>query len=149
MSEELCITLINGIQCGKPAGDVDHYVKDNPDAHGFRPPVTKVRTSEMLTERWVNNWITGKYSPEKCIRMAIAQALEADLPKGLGMHLSHCNSGEYGNYCKYGEKKLCPALTDEWSWFGKALDKAEKAQTNLFILRQQVKSFIDRVHLGD
>ncbi len=43
----------------------------------------------------------------------------------LGVHLSHCNFGEQPNACKYGEDD-CPALTEDWSWFGKWLQRADK-----------------------
>lgn len=42
----------------------------------------------------------------------------------LGVHLSHCNFGENAGHCKYGDDD-CPALTESWSWFGNALQRAE------------------------
>jgi len=41
----------------------------------------------------------------------------------LGVHLQHCNFGEYPNECKYGDED-CPALTESWSWFGRALQRS-------------------------
>lgn len=45
-----------------------------------------------------------------------------DFTKYLGVHLSHCNFGENANQCKYGEDD-CPALSESWSWLGKALQQ--------------------------
>lgn len=44
----------------------------------------------------------------------------------LGVHLSHCNFGEYAGVCKYGSDD-CPALSDSWSWFGTYMQRAEHA----------------------
>lgn len=40
----------------------------------------------------------------------------------LGVHLQHCNAGEYRGGCKYGDAD-CPALADTWSWIGAARDR--------------------------
>lgn len=43
----------------------------------------------------------------------------------LGTHLSHCNFGEYVGSCKYCDED-CPALSEQWSWFGKNVQKSDK-----------------------
>lgn len=48
----------------------------------------------------------------------------------LGIHLSHCNFGEHIGSCKYGNAD-CPALTNEWSWFGLALQKNNRVVKEL------------------
>jgi hypothetical protein len=42
------------------------------------------------------------------------------VPHRVGVHLSHCNFGENVGWCKYGEED-CPAMSEEWRWFGDAL----------------------------
>lgn len=42
-------------------------------------------------------------------------------------HLTHCNSGEHPDTCKYGDDD-CPALTEQWRWLGKALDQAQRVR---------------------
>ena len=46
-----------------------------------------------------------------------------------GVHMSHCNQGEYEGSCKYGDFDDCPALSDE------ALNAAilKKFEENTFI----------------
>lgn len=56
-------------------------------------------------------------------RNAEAESVPAEHPN-LGVHLSHCNFGEHAGCCKYGGED-CPALSDDWSWFGRALQRAE------------------------
>lgn len=52
----------------------------------------------------------------------------------LGTHLSHCNFGEYKGMCKYGDEEDCPALSEEWGWFGKNLQENERLRVkNHFI----------------
>jgi hypothetical protein len=56
-------------------------------------------------------------------QQAAAAEKQAEENRRLGVHLSHCNFGEYPNSCKYGEDN-CPALSEGWSWLGKALQRA-------------------------
>jgi len=66
-------------------------------------------------------------------RPAVAAALreQAEKYRSLGVHLSHCNQGEYLAGCKYGDVDDCPALTDSWSWFGKRVTELENGNTDL------------------
>lgn len=48
----------------------------------------------------------------------------------LGVHLSHCNFGEYENRCKYCEDETCPALEESWSWIGKAIQERDRLRDN-------------------
>ena len=41
------------------------------------------------------------------------------------VHLSHCNFGENAGHCKYGEDDTCAALSDGWSWFGRAISNRD------------------------
>ena len=64
----------------------------------------------------------------------IGEAAEkvAPAPKrdNFGTHLSHCNFGEHPGVCKYGDED-CPALTDDWRWFGDALTRRDEEITRL------------------
>jgi len=53
-----------------------------------------------------------------------------------GTHLSHCNFGENSGFCKYGEDD-CPALSESWSWVGKAIDRGGKLRDELGDLNEQ------------
>lgn len=50
----------------------------------------------------------------------------------LGVHLSHCNFGENAGHCKYGDED-CPACSQDWAWFGDALECGET-------YKQEIKS---------
>src|SRR4051812_41626201 len=70
-----------------------------------------------------------------------------------GTHLSHCNFGENAGVCKYGEDDKCPALSENWKWFGQALTRADyglapvlKPETDREILERLTKEL--EVHLG-
>lgn len=62
---------------------------------------------------------------------------ERDAAKKLGVHLSHCNFGENVNACKYGQDN-CPALSEEWSWLGKALEQRANLQAELERVRGEL-----------
>lgn len=60
----------------------------------------------------------------KAIEQALAEQLEESkkIYRKFAIHMSHCNFGEHSGECKYGDDD-CPALTESWSWFGRALDR--------------------------
>lgn len=64
---------------------------------------------------------------------------ERDAAKKLDVHLSHCNFGENVNACKYGQDN-CPALSEEWSWLGKALEQRANLQAELERVRVLIKA---------
>lgn len=64
--------------------------------------------------------------------------------QNLKVHLSHCNFGEHEHGCKYG-KEDCPALTESWSWFGRALHRQLPFNHRIMIARYEARAeaFLD------
>jgi regulator of replication initiation timing len=44
-----------------------------------------------------------------------------------GVHLRHCNHGEWAGVCKYGNAD-CPMLTEDWAWVGRHIDRSMGAE---------------------
>ncbi len=91
---------------------------------GYNDAVTKFHPviKELLDEIW-NTRINVPSSHEEHVW--------EEKFRTLGVHLSHCNFGEYQNSCKYGEDEDCPALSESWSWFGKNMQKLEEYRNRL------------------
>jgi hypothetical protein len=77
---------------------------------------------------------------KEAVALLESYALSREHPR-LGVHLSHCNFGEQPNACKYGDDD-CPALTEGWSWFGKALQRADRRQVEADQREQRVRELI-------
>ena len=73
--------------------------------------------------------------------LEVALNTETPNPDRLGVHLAHCNFGEYVGNCKYTDDS-CPALSEDWSWFGLRLTTRDKDL-------QEVKNRLDTavIHL--
>lgn len=66
----------------------------------------------------------------------------------LGVHLSHCNFGEHRGSCKYGPSEECPALTNEWSWFGANLQEAERLRVKNMLVEKAAWELIQEIDQG-
>ena len=61
------------------------------------------------------------------------------------VHLSHCNFGENEGSCKYGDDS-CPALSESWSWFGKALQERDQLRAEVERLSAEFKQLADTAY---
>lgn len=69
---------------------------------------------------------------------------ETTMQRKLGVHLSHCNQGEYEGECKYGNND-CLALSESWSWFG---DELKRRDIEIAALRTRLEVSPDHPYDG-
>lgn len=103
------------------------------DEHA-KPPISQPWT-EFPSGRW--------YPPEVTPLTPDEEQQKAN--RRLGVHLSHCNFGEYANRCKYGEDADCPALSESWSWFGKIVQERDRLR-DIDLPAEPTQEMLDAAH---